>query len=183
MMRAMRSFLIISTMVLAISTTATAQPADAGGGGHGPGIGVEQTLGGLTGATFSYDASAFHIDIVAAFAHFSNDGDDQTNLGIGGRFFFTLHDMGAADFSLGGGLALVNTDTGDNSDTEIQVEGAAQIRVFLVPNVALLGSLGLVILTADNGASGGIAGGGSGETVFALGGQLNATFGLIYYFR
>ena len=173
-------------MVLALSTAAAAQPADAGGGGHGPGVGVEQTLGGLTGATFSWDASAFHIDIVAGLAHFSDDGTaaDGTRLGIAGRFFFTLHDMGAADFSLGGGLGIVNRDFGDNSDTEIQVEGAAQIRVFLVPNVALLASLGLVILTADDGVgSGSIAGGGGSDTIFALGGQLNAAFGLIYYFR
>jgi hypothetical protein len=180
MMRAMRTLLLVSTMVLAISGTAAAQQS----GGHGPGVGIEQTLGGLTGATFSYDASSFHIDIVAALVHFSSEGADATRFGLAGRFFFTLHDMGAADFSLGGGLGLVREDEGEQGDTQVHIEGAAQIRVFLVPNVAITGSLGLVILTADEGVGGGpIAGGGSGETVFGFGGQLNGAFGLIYYFR
>jgi hypothetical protein len=74
---------------------------------------------------------------------------------------------------------------GDFNDTVIQLEGAAQIRIFPVPNVALSGSLGLVILSADDGeVSGGpIAGSGSADSIYGIGGQLTGALGLIYYFR
>ncbi len=164
------------------TSVATAQEMAAS---HGPGIGVEQNLGGLTGAAFVWDAGRFHIDILFGLQHFNEDGPDATVFGLGGRFFFVLHDMGSADFSLGGGVAVLQTDFGDASDTEIQLEAAAQIRVFLVPNVSLTASLGLVLLTANDLDVGGgpVLGGGSGESAIGIGGQLMGGFGLIYFFR
>jgi hypothetical protein len=158
------------------------------GDGHGVGLGVAQNLGGLTGAAFSYDGGQFHVDVIGSFGHWNEDGpndDDLTMFGVGGRFFYHLHEMPGADFSIGGGLALVLTEQGDFSDNTIHLEGAAQIRLFIVPNVALSGSLGLVVLTADDGVvSGGpIAGGRTAESFYGIGGQLNASLGVIYYFR
>jgi hypothetical protein len=181
----MRTPLFVCALVLAGSaTTAHAQP-DIYGGARGPGLGVEQNLGGLTGLAFSYDAGRFHINVLTHLAHFNEDGPDLTFFGIGGRFFFRLHEMAGSDFSLGGGVAILQTEFGDFSDTAIHLEGAAQIRIFVVPNVSLMASLGLVILTAgDAEVTGGpIAGGRQAESIYAIGGQLTGSFGVIYYFR
>ncbi len=42
--------------------------------GHGPGIGVEENLGGLSGATFVYDAGRFRVDILLGLEHVSQPG-------------------------------------------------------------------------------------------------------------
>jgi Tfp pilus assembly protein PilZ len=50
------------------------------------------------------------------------------------------------------------------------LEGAAQIRAFIVPNVALSASAGLgLVLTKDNNSA-------------TIGGQLGGTFGVTYFF-
>jgi len=181
------SLLVLSVVVLGVAAPAAAQEVvvEGGQGGHGFGVGVEQNLGGLTGAAFVYDATHFHIDVLFGFQHFSNDGPDTTLFGIGARFFYVISQMGAADFSLGGGVGIVQSDRGNASDTEMQIEGAAQIRAFVVPNVAVTASLGLAILTnGDLNVGGGpVLFGGEGESAFGIGGQLFGGFGLTYFFR
>jgi hypothetical protein len=174
-----KAIIVLSSLLL--SGVASAQEP----GGHGPGIGIEQNLGGLTGAAFVYDAGRFHIDLILGIASFKNDGPDTTIFGAGARFFFVVHDLGAADFSLGAGLGLVQTEFNDDSDTTIQVEAAAQIRAFIVPNVCITASLGLVLLTADERRVGGgpVLGGATGESAFGIGGQLLGNFGITYFFR
>ena len=151
--------------------------------GHGPGVGVEENLGGLTGGAFVYDAGRFRVDAILGIAHTSrNGGDSVTDFGIGGRFWYVVHRMERADFSLGGGVAIVHED--NPSDTNVQVELAAQIRVFVAPNVSLSGSLGFVIVTADNNVIlGGPVTSGNGDGAFGFGGQLVAGLGITYYFR
>lgn len=180
----MRNLALVLGMTL-VTATAAAQSEPVSSGGRGIGLGVEQNLGGLSGAALVYDAGSFHFDVLLGLKHYSNDGPDATFLGLGGRFFFVLHSFGMADFSIGGGLGILQSDVGDNSDTEIQIEGAAQIRLFLVPNVSLTASLGLVFLTAnDNNVGGGpVLAGGTGETALGIGGGLFGGFGLIYFFR
>ena len=182
-MRAMRTILALA-FILA-SAPALAQQPEVYGGAHGVGLGVEQNLGGLTGATFSYDAGRFRVNALLGLVHYDRDPQgDVTQFGLGGRFLFKIHEMPGADFSLGGGLAIVQTEVGDFDDTSIHLEGVAQIRVFVVPNVALSGSFGVALLTADDGEVGdGPFGDGSGDSVLGLGGQLLAGFGAIYYFE
>jgi hypothetical protein len=151
--------------------------------GHGPGVGVEANLGGLRGAAFVYDASAFHIDVLFALAHASMDGPDTSIFGVGARFFYVLHRLGPADFGLGAGLGIIDSDVGGRSDTEIQIEGGAQIRAFIVPNVSLTASLGLVILSADRNTVQAPFFTAEGDSAFGIGGQAFAEFGLVYFFR
>jgi len=61
---------------------------------------------------------------------------------------YHVHAASAADFSVGGGFGLVSwkpaPPTGRQYDFELEL--GSQMRVFIVPNVALLGSLGMGIL-------------------------------------
>lgn len=173
---------ILVGIVLAAAGTASAQEVAEG---HGPGVGVESNLGGLTGATFVYDAGRFHIDVLFGFDHTSRTGPDLSSVGFAGRFFFVIHRMERADFGLGAGLGVVRSDFGNENETNLHIEAAAQIRAFIAPNVALLASLGLAVVTADNGnlPSGPVVTGNNGDTEFGFGGQLLGGFGLTYYFR
>ena len=83
--------------------------------GHGPGVGVESNLGGLTGATFVYDAGRFHVDVLFGFEHTSRAGADISSFGIAGRLFFVVHHMERADL----GLGVVRSDFGNDHETAV----------------------------------------------------------------
>lgn len=177
--------LILSVVLLATGVASAQELVE----GHGPGVGIEENLGGLSGASFVYDAGRFRVDVLFGFSHASNaanNGGDVTDFGIGGRAFFVVHRMERADFSLGGGLAIVRETVSDNGpdETNVQIELAAQIRVFVAPNVSLSGALGLAVTTADNQVLlGGPVTSSNGDGNFGIGGQLLAGFGATYYFR
>jgi hypothetical protein len=136
-----------------------------GGGQTGVGIGAEAMLTGLRGAAVTYEAGAFHI---AGLVGLASNG--QTELRFAGRFFFVVHSASSADFSLGGGVGVVDRDDGNNNEgTDFHLEGVAQLRVFLAPNVAVSASAGL----------GAIGGDGDG---LRIDGQLVGGFGVTYFF-
>ena len=163
---------LISLALLATGTAA-AQTAPAA---RGIGVGAEMTLTGITGATFVYDAAAFHIDALlgGSFKH------DSSSLAVAGRFFFPLHRSQSADFSVGPGVGLVHTSVHDpdgdgpqegTSTTPIHLEGAAQIRAFIVPNIALNATAGLgIVLNNKN------------DNSATIGGQLGGSLGVTYFF-
>ena len=137
------------------------------------GVGAEVTTTGLVGGTFVYDPGPFrlHALLGARFAH------NDTELDLAARFFFPLHKSQNADFSIGPGIGLVHFDhgdaPGDNAlDNAVHLEGAAQIRAFLVSNVALSASVGV----------GAIFGNGSNHNAAVLGGQVGGAFGITYFF-
>jgi hypothetical protein len=184
----MSKIILLSVVLLATGVASAQEYAD----GHGPGVGIEGNLGGLSGASFVYDAGKFRFDGILGFAHSSNaagsanDPRDVTDFGIGGRFFYVVHRLERADLSLGGGLAILRESIsgGGGSETNLQIELAAQIRVFIAPNVALSGSLGFVVTTADNYViKEGPVTSSAGDGNFGIGGQLLAGFGVTYYFR
>ena len=154
--------------------TAAAQTAAAAPAGRGPGVGAEATLTGIVGATFVYDAEAFHVDALLGGSFQHND----SSLAVAGRLFFPVHRSQSADFSLGPGIGLVHVThdpdgdgpLGKVSTNPVHVEGAAQIRAFVVPNVALSATAGLgVVLTNNNNSA-------------LIGGQLGGSFGVTYFF-
>jgi len=166
-------FIPLFSLALFATGTAAAQTAPAG---RGIGVGVEATLTGIMGGTFVYDAAAWHLDALLG-ATFQNDHSD---LAVAGRFFFPLHRTQYADFSVGPGIGLVHRTNhdpdgpgpqGSTTATPIHLEGAAQIRAFIVPNVALNATGGLgVVLNTDN------------DNKATFGGQLGADFGVTYFF-
>jgi hypothetical protein len=174
---------LIAASLLLVSASARAQQPDLGDG-HGPGVGVEENLGGLSGGAFVYDGGHFRIDVLLGLDHSTHPGGNVTDFGLGGRVFFVVHRMDHADLALGGGLAVVHRSVGSADETNLQFEGAAQIRAFLTTNVALSGSLGFVVVTADNVVlEGGPVTPAGGSGAFGIGGQLLAGFGATYFFR
>jgi hypothetical protein len=171
-MRNLTRFIIpLLTMTLFVTGTAAAQTTPTA---RGPGVGAEATLTGIVGGTFVYDAAMFHVDALlgASFQH------NDSSLAIAGRLFFPVHRSQSADFSLGPGIGLVHVThdpDGDGplgrvSSNPIHLEGAAQIRAFVVPNVALSASAGLGIVLTDNNNSA------------TIGGQLGGSVGVTYFF-
>ncbi|HTM19395.1 MAG TPA: hypothetical protein VL172_02770 [Kofleriaceae bacterium] len=156
----------------------TAAPAHAQAR-SGIGVGVETTVTSELVApypgvaTLTYDTGVFQIEGLLTFISYDNN---VTYLGAGGKFWYGIHRGERSDFSVGGGLAIINTnpDGPGDSATDFHLEGGAKIRAFLTPNVALSTTLGLGIVIADND--------GPNDDVFGIAGNLLGSVGLSYYF-
>ncbi len=155
-------------LLLAQAGSAEAQEGRAGSGGN-LGVGIHTMLlpDGPFGPAVIYDTGMFHIEGLFGFA----DDDATTRFDLGGRFWYHIHSAASADFSLGGGLGVVSIDPegGGEGTTDIEIDAGAQIRAFLVPNVAVSASLGLAILTGD-------------ADFIAITGNLMSDVGIAYYF-
>lgn len=164
---------------LLIATPALAQALSTGRAG-GIGLGAESmaitgTAGdtiGPTGAAFVFDRPSWHVAGLLAM-----DSQGATDLFVGGRFFYHLHQGTMSDFSVGGGLGILSfgdDGPGNNDRTDIVVEGATQLRAFVTPNVAIGASVGVgfVIVDDDNG-----------DDYFVLGGQVLTAAGIWYFFQ
>jgi hypothetical protein len=139
----------------------------------GVGVGAEATTTGIVGATFVYDAGVFHLDALLGAQLTKND----TDLAVAGRFFFPLHHGPAADFSVGPGVGLVHGQhegqgpmAQTTTNNEVHLEGAVQIRAFVVSNVALSASAGLGIVLTN------------GNNTATIGGQVGGQLGVTYFF-
>ncbi|HVK73780.1 MAG TPA: hypothetical protein VM734_10680 [Kofleriaceae bacterium] len=165
---AMKMNLLLATCV---STLALGAGTALAGGSEGAiGVGAEFQFAGFGGVSANYDAGAFH---AGGFLGFSDaDGDDNTNIALGGRFYYHLHSTSMADFGLGGsvGLGFIGDGNPDNDNgTDMVLEPGFQIRAFLGSNVALSFTGGIAIGLID--ASG-----------VAINGQLTGGAGVHYYF-
>ena len=171
----MGACLLVGLVSLAASEDALAQD-DMGGSSVSSdnrlGVGAETLLttpfGPTGGAAFVYDAGLFRISALVYLLAVENSMDA---FGIGARFFYVLHEGKAADFSVGAGIAVTHADPDPGRDqTRAHVEGAAQLRAFITPSVALNATVGLGLAF------------GEGAFQVSLGGQLTAGFGATYYF-
>ena len=160
------------------TATASAEPAPAASsGGSGEplgtslGVGIHAMLTGPFGPAIVYNMKLFHIEGLLAF-----ESNGATNLAVGGRFWFHAHQTATSTLSVGGGLGFTSVETEpvppattSEDQTNILLEGGAQIRFFPVPNVAISASAGLAVLSGD-------------ADLFALTGQLTGGAGLTYFF-
>ena len=172
------------------SATATTSPATSGHG-RGIGVGAATMLNGASGAMFTWGSrgGGFHVDGLFGL-HRYWDGDNTTSFGFAGRFWYHVHAAAFADFSVGGGLGLTSwTENpggpGEDGHLDLSLQVGAQIRAFIVPNVALIGDLGLgaTFGSNDNIVIGGhsftgAGGPGSAANQFVLG-----TLGIAYFFE
>jgi hypothetical protein len=144
----------------------SAQAQERDGGNLGVGVNAMLSGGGLIGPSVVYDTGVFHIEGLLGF-----EDNGQTRFDVGGRFWYHIHSAQSADFSLGGGLGVisVNPEGDDDGTTDIEIDAGAQMRAFIVPNVAVSVSLGLVVLTGDADA-------------IAITGDLVGGAGIAYYF-
>lgn len=148
-------------------------PAAMSGPGRGLGVGATVMLSGPGGLQIAYDAGAWHLEgLIGA----SDQGEnDDTDLNAGARFWFHVHQTSSADFSVGGGVGFLLDgrrgpgDAGEDQ-TSVHIDAGAQIRAFIVSNVALSGTAGIGLAAGD-------------KEGWLLSGQLLAGMGVTYYFH
>lgn len=177
-----KQYILAAMMTGALATPAFAQEpvTTATSGVPSIGVGAEAQLNnGFEDAGFEdaaalvYDMGKVRINGLLNFA--SHNG---TRIGLGGRVLWVVHQGGSADFSVGGGLGLINNNPegpGDSA-TDIRMEALAQIRAFLTTNVAVSSSLGFGVNLNDGAV-------GRNDDEFTFGAQLLSNAGLVYYFR
>jgi hypothetical protein len=151
------------------------------GSGHGFGLGAvaffQPFAGGVSNTvpnlllTWGNAGGQFHVE--GLFGLYHNAG---TDFDLAARGWYHLHATSSADFSVGAGLGFTrrrnNLPAGETSaQWDFEMEIGAEIRAFIVSNVALLGSLGMGIYVPD-----------TGNTVLNISGNLTGTIGVAYYF-
>jgi hypothetical protein len=138
------------TLLIASIVFASAGTASAGGQAGSIGVGAEFQLSGIGGLSANYDAGKFHAG--GFFGYFDPRGPSNVTVDVGGRFFYHVASTASSDFSLGGSLGIqsINNPAGTtNRDTNVFIEPSFQIRMFIVPNVALSFTGGIEIGAAD----------------------------------
>jgi len=136
------------------------------------GVGAEFQLSGLGGPSVSYDGGTYH---VGGFFGFSDGGgDDDTDMSIGGRFFYHVHSTAMSDFGLGGSLGIGfigdRSDAVDDDQNGFYLEPGAQIRAFFCENIALSFTVGISVAAGDAEGT-------------AITGQTTGSGGVHYYFK
>lgn len=139
-----------TTFLAAMIVFASVGTAHAGGQPNSIGVGAELQISGLGGLSVNYDAGRFHAG--GFFGYFDAQGPNNSTVDVGGRFFFHIASTAMSDFSLGGSLGIENANDANNPanrHTDVFIEPSFQIRAFIVPNVALSFTGGIVIGAAD----------------------------------
>jgi hypothetical protein len=163
-------------LLCSLTLAASASAQDEGGERPGAiGVGVSGMLvtgpgfaNQFAGPTVVFQTPVFHIEGMLTF---SDNDADGTDMGIGGRFWYALSQTSRSDFSIGGGLALLIDDTpGGDDETDIEINVGAQIRAFIVSNVALSATLGFGVVVTD------------GDDFVGLIGDITGAAGIVYFF-
>jgi hypothetical protein len=189
-MRRLHTTLFILTAIAALTPalafaqtepTSTAHVVGAtSGNGRGFGIGATSFLQPnvesaphrlVPNLLLTWGESRFHIDGLFGFYH-----EQGTDFDFGARGWYHLHAASSADFSVGGGLVITRRknrlpEGQRGTQWDFLLDLGAQMRVFIVPNVALLGSAGMGIYIPD-----------TGNTHISISGTLVGSVGLAYYF-
>jgi len=163
---------VVVAVTLGHAGSALAQDrARAGGGALG--VGVSAMLTGPVGPTIVYDAGAFHVEGIFGFA-----SNGATEFDLGGRFWYHVNSASAADFSLGGGVGVttIDPDGPAEGETNIHFDVGAQVRMFLVPNVAVMAAAGLGIVSGEDDDT------GEENDLIIVRGDLIGSAGLAYFF-
>lgn len=139
----MKKTLLAATIVLASAGTASA-----GGVAGSIGVGAEFEIRGAGGLSVNFDAGKFHVG--GFLGYFDPQGPDNSEVDVGGRFFYHLASTASSDFGVGGliGIQSVPNNAGTRQ-TFLIIEPGFQIRTFIVPNVALSFTAGMEIGAAD----------------------------------
>jgi hypothetical protein len=132
--------------------------------------GVSNTVPNLL-LTWGNAGGQFHVEGLFGLYHGAG-----TDFDMAARGWYHVHAASSADFSVGAGLGFTrrrNEPAGlTSAQWDFEMELGAEVRAFIVSNVALLGSLGLGLYIPD-----------TGNTVVSVSGNLTGTLGLAYYFQ
>ena len=165
-----------TTFLAAMIVFASVGTARAGGQPNSIGVGAELQISGLGGLSVNYDAGKFHAG--GFFGYFDPQGPNNSTVDFGGRFFFHIASTATSDFSLGGSLGLENANDANNATnrhTDVFIEPSFQIRAFIVPNVALSFTGGIVIGILNNDSR-------ELDLTSNTSGRLTGMAGIHYYF-
>jgi hypothetical protein len=146
---------------------------------HSFGIGAQVELispnFGISAAVAAYDVgwSEWEVSVgLGIFEQGQNALQPKNVYGLGLRVYFPVHRAERADFSLGGGVAInLLDDPNTGLSTATAVVLGAKIRIFVVPNVALVGTLGAGALFQNQGSA------------LIVGARPLGSAGFTYYFR
>jgi hypothetical protein len=136
------------TLLAATIVFASAGTASAGGVAGSIGVGAEFEIRGAGGLSVNFDAGKFHVG--GFLGYFDPQGPNNSEIDVGGRFFYHVASTASSDFGVGGliGIQSVPNGAGDRQ-TFLIIEPGFQIRTFIVPNVALSFTAGMEIGAAD----------------------------------
>ena len=138
--------------IIVLAILATARSASAGGVAGSIGVGAEFEIRGAGGVSANYDAGKFHVG--GFFGYFDPQGPNNSEIDVGGRFFYHIASTASSDFGLGGLLGFQSVpNAAGNRQTFLIIEPGFQIRTFIVPNVALSFTVGMEIGTTVSGPS------------------------------
>jgi hypothetical protein len=131
--------------------TAFAGPARGAGQAGAIGVGIEYQLSSLGGVSLVHDSAKFH---AGAFLGYADGGAvDDTDVKLGGRFYYHVHSTAMSDFGIGGSLGLASVGDRDRHEDEnrreIFLEPGAQIRGFFCTNIAISLTAGLSLGMSD----------------------------------
>lgn len=176
------------------TASATISPAPSGHG-RGIGVGAATMLNGTSGALFTWGSAGggLHVDGMFGLHHYRDpNANYTTSFSLGGRFWYHVHAASFADFSVGGGLGIISWTNNpgtpaSDSRLDLSLEVGAQIRAFIVPNVALIADLGLgatfgnddnIMIGSQSITGSGEPEGPAGSNNFVVG-----TLGIAYFFE
>ena len=136
------------TLLAATIVFASAGTASAGGVAGSIGVGAEFEIRGAGGLSMNFDAGKFHVG--GFLGYFDPQGPNNSEVDVGGRFFYHLASTASSDFGVGGLVGIQSVpNAGGNRQTFLIIEPGFQIRTFIVPNVALSFTAGMEIGAAD----------------------------------
>ncbi len=171
--------LLISSAFLTAALATQAGDAAAGGSPGSIGVGVEYTLLGAGGPSVNYDGGDWHAGGFFGYRDGDLDFlfDNDSQFQIGGRFYYHVHSTAMSDFSVGGGIGLIHTSHPEpvDDETDFTIDLGAQIRAFIVANVALSAGLGIGLFADDEDNDGFAI---TGQAVGGIFGEV----GIHYYF-
>ncbi|MEZ4271512.1 MAG: hypothetical protein R3C68_08795 [Myxococcota bacterium] len=174
----MKTALTTTIGILLFLSTPLAHAETTNPDGRGFGLGAQAIMGtgiGLGGGTSTlpaisgtYDLGSFYLDAIAVVAVVEGPGDV---FGVGADFYYILHQTKSTDFSIGGGGAILATNS-FSPDTEIGLllEGGGKIRAFALDNLAFTLNVGVGAVILDN-----VSG-------FGTVGRLGGSMGVVYFF-
>lgn len=146
---------------------------------HGFGIGAQTELispdVGISSVLLAFDAGRLQYEASLGFGIFERGANalQSTNVyGIATRLYFVVHRTARADFSVGAGVGFSLLDeSGAGLHQAWTVLAGAKVRIFVVPNVAIVGALGAGALFREQGSG------------LLIGARPLGSAGFVYYFE